>query len=166
LSLPGAGEPPPGDGVVYSSWGNVPEVLRASAQPFDQSWPAVPASVGAIRRAVVAYVREHDEGAPSLDDIALAVSEAVSNAVVHAFVGRDPGAIHVRIDEEHGTLRIVVRDDGRGMQPRTDSPGLGLGMPLIATLSRRFETHAKPGVGTKLCMWFDEHPPVGAPAIG
>ena len=49
---------------------------------------------------------------------------------------------------------MLVEDDGRGMVPRPDSPGLGLGLPLIATVSDRFETHTTPSGGTKLCMWF------------
>ncbi len=36
-------------------------------------------------------------------------------------------------------LLVVVRDEGRGIVPRTDSPGLGLGLPLIATLAEALE---------------------------
>jgi serine/threonine-protein kinase RsbW len=36
-------------------------------------------------------------------------------------------------------LTVVVHDEGRGMLPRPDSPGLGLGLPLIATLAESLE---------------------------
>jgi len=36
-------------------------------------------------------------------------------------------------------LSIAIRDEGRGMRPRADSPGLGLGLPLIATLAETLE---------------------------
>jgi anti-sigma regulatory factor (Ser/Thr protein kinase) len=137
-------------------------MLRASAEPFEQTWPAVPASVAAIRHAVVDYLQEAELGSAAFDDIRLAISEAVSNAILHGYVGGEPGSIRVRVDEDDDELRIVIEDDGRGMQPRADSPGLGLGMPLIAAVSRRVETHARPGNGTRISMWFEERGPVGA----
>ena len=137
-------------------------MLRDSADPFDRTWPAVAESVGEIRRAVVAYLRRADRGDLELADIQLAVSEAVSNAIVHGFSDREPGRVRVHITEDDGALRIEVDDDGRGMQPRTDSPGLGLGLPLIASVTERFETHAAPGRGTRLCLWFDERVAAGS----
>jgi anti-sigma regulatory factor (Ser/Thr protein kinase) len=58
----------------------------------------------------------------------------------------------VRHDDDG--LHIVIEDDGRGMLPRTDSPGVGLGLPLIATVSARFDTRSRPGAGTRLSMVF------------
>jgi anti-sigma regulatory factor (Ser/Thr protein kinase) len=44
------------------------------------------------------------------------------------------------------------------MMPRPDSPGLGLGLPLIATVSERFDTRTQPDGGTRLCVWFRKDP--------
>ena len=52
-------------------------------------------------------------------------------------------------------LVIHVTDHGAGMRPRPDSPGLGLGLPLISQMTHRFEVHEPPGGGTALCMRFD-----------
>jgi anti-sigma regulatory factor (Ser/Thr protein kinase) len=40
------------------------------------------------------------------------------------------------------------------MTPRPDSPGLGLGLPLLAALTERFEVQSRPGGGTRLCLFF------------
>jgi anti-sigma regulatory factor (Ser/Thr protein kinase) len=41
------------------------------------------------------------------------------------------------------------------MQPRPDSPGLGLGLPLISSLTRRFDVEQRPEGGARLTLWFD-----------
>jgi anti-sigma regulatory factor (Ser/Thr protein kinase) len=73
-----------------------------------------------------------------LSDIKLAVTEACTNVVIHAYPdGEGPMEISADIGTEH--LSVVVRDEGRGVMPRADSPGLGLGLPLIATLADSLE---------------------------
>ncbi len=49
---------------------------------------------------------------------------------------------------------VIVRDRGRGFAPRVDSPGLGLGLPVIAALTRRLELQETPGGGTEVVMAF------------
>jgi serine/threonine-protein kinase RsbW/stage II sporulation protein AB (anti-sigma F factor) len=56
-----------------------------------------------------------------------------------------------------GRLAIAVRDDGRGMLPRPDSPGLGLGLPLIATLSETLELGRSADDRTEVRMTFPIH---------
>lgn len=73
-----------------------------------------------------------------LSDIKLAVTEACTNVVIHAYDGAT-GPLEVDAILAGRRLTIVVRDRGRGMIPRPDSPGLGLGLPLIATLSESLE---------------------------
>ena len=129
------------------------------------SWelPAEPATVGSIRAGVRDFARAHGLGAPHVADLALAVTEAVTNCVVHAFVGREPGTVRTAIQAGAGELVVTVVDDGRGMQPRADSPGLGLGLPTIASLTTSMDMHAPPGGGTALTMTFSA-PTVHGPA--
>jgi anti-sigma regulatory factor (Ser/Thr protein kinase) len=94
-----------------------------------------------------------------LDDIRLAVSEACANVVVHAYPDGE-GLLVVRVFVADDTVEVSVRDQGRGMAPRTDSPGLGVGLPLIASLSRTLELSAPPGRGTEVRMAFDVVPRV------
>ena len=83
----------------------------------------------------------------------LAVSEAVTNAVVHAYRGGPPGAVRVRARWTAEGLEIVVEDDGVGIWARPDSPGLGIGLPTIATIAERFEIDG-PARGTRVTMVF------------
>jgi serine/threonine-protein kinase RsbW/stage II sporulation protein AB (anti-sigma F factor) len=115
---------------------------------------AQPDQVRVIRAEVMAFAVAH--GARDPGAVALAVSEAVTNAVVHAYVDApEPGEIEViaeRVGED--CLEILVCDEGRGMLPRHDSPGVGLGLPLVATLAESFEVQARAGGGTQVRMAF------------
>jgi anti-sigma regulatory factor (Ser/Thr protein kinase) len=90
-----------------------------------------PASVGSARNAVA---RLADTFGVSVDDVKIAVSEAVANAVIHAYRDGDPGAIRVVARRERGRLLVTVADDGIGMTPNPGNPGLRLGIPLITKL--------------------------------
>jgi serine/threonine-protein kinase RsbW/stage II sporulation protein AB (anti-sigma F factor) len=57
-----------------------------------------------------------------------------------------------------GRLMISVRDEGRGMLPRPDSPGLGLGLPLIATLAETLELGRSDDDRTEIRMTFRLEP--------
>lgn len=109
-------------------------------------------AIGDARRSVQSCAVE--AGAANPDGLAVAVSEAITNAVVHAYVGLAPLDIDVRVELTVDAVVVVVADRGRGMQPRADSPGIGLGLPLIASLSQRFDVAARPGGGTSLTLWF------------
>ena len=120
---------------------------------FEASFPAEPLGVSAIRGEMTAMARACGLDDQGVGDVALAVSEAATNAVVHAYPDR-AGTIRVRADNDGGELRIVIADSGGGLVPRTDSPGLGLGLPIIASVARRMEVVAEGG-GTEIHMVFD-----------
>jgi len=71
--------------------------------------------------------------------VELAVSEAVANVVLHAYRDRDSatadGRVDVRVRADVAVVWVVIADDGVGMSPRDDSPGLGLGLSLIGNAS-------------------------------
>ena len=90
-------------------------------------------------------------------NVALCVSEAVTNAVVHAFRDREgrSGTIRVLAECTDGRmLHVSVEDDGVGFSPRPDSPGLGLGLGLISTLTSSMEISAT-DKGSRICMRFE-----------
>ena len=127
------------------------------------SFAATPDHVGEIRHAAVAFARAHGADERTQQNVALAVSEAASNVVVHAY--RDAGVqgdILVEMRTEAGDLWIVVADRGTGIAPRPDSPGLGLGMPLIANLTEHLEVVTPAGGGTEVRMRFGVRAPCGA----
>jgi len=77
--------------------------------------------------------------------LALAVTEACANVVLHAYLDAEaPGVLEVRAWTADAVLFVEVADDGRGMVPRIDSPGLGLGLPLIAQVADVVEIHTRP----------------------
>ena len=116
--------------------------------------PARSGEVAGIRRAVGVVGRRADLDADRLADVALAVAEACANAVVHAYVGRAIGVLRVTADATPEGLQVVVADEGRGMASRSDSPGLGLGLPLMASLTTALEVCPSPAGGTEIRMAF------------
>lgn len=120
--------------------------------PFEATYPGTPSGVGAIRREVAAIARGCGFDRLRVNDIKLAVSEAATNAVVHAYA-RSSGEIRVRAAVQGPEFVIVIADDGPGMVPRADSPGLGLGLPMITTVSDRVEVVSE-GRGCELHVAF------------
>ena len=121
---------------------------------LERTFPAIPDSVPDARRLATAWARELGAGPDKLADIALAVSEACTNAVLHAYAGEPPGRFRVRVERAEG-VRVLVTDWGHGMRPRHDSPGLGLGLPVIARLTTSLEVRTGEGEsGTTLVMAF------------
>jgi anti-sigma regulatory factor (Ser/Thr protein kinase) len=114
------------------------------------SLPATAGSVGRLRRSVADFARGHGASERSLESLNLAVSEALTNVVVHAY--RDaavPGPVLVVVAVRDRALVVTVADEGCGMTPRSDSPGLGLGLGLMARLADTFEITpraAQPGI--------------------
>jgi serine/threonine-protein kinase RsbW len=84
------------------------------------------------------------------------VTEACTNAVVHAYDEGESGSIEVLAEPMEGAVQVVVRDFGHGFRPRAvqadPAPSLRLGLPLIAALAKEFELRATPGGGTELMM--------------
>jgi anti-sigma regulatory factor (Ser/Thr protein kinase) len=123
--------------------------------------PARPEGVGVVRQALAGMADALDFDAAVLADMKMAVTEACTNVVVHAYPdGEGPMGLRASIDERR--LALVVVDRGRGIVPRPDSPGLGLGLPLIATLAESLELGTGNTEETEVRMTFD----LGAPVSG
>ena len=89
----------------------------------------------------------------------LAVSEACSNVVQHAYVGRDHGRFRLQVGVDDRILCVAVCDEGKGMRPRNDSPGMGLGLSLMAYVSDELKIRKEPGATwVELCWRLDEPP--------
>jgi serine/threonine-protein kinase RsbW len=121
---------------------------------WQKKWPARAEHVGAARTAARAAAQAAGAARDVRDAVGIAVSEAVSNVVLHGYRGPPPGEFVLRLEVVQEALRITVTDDGVGMQPRTDSPGAGLGLPLIANVTQSFSVSAVPDGGTEVCMTF------------
>ena len=89
-------------------------------------------SVTQARHALSDYARR--VGA-DVDAVGLVVSEAVGNAVVHGFPGRNAGSIEVRATAREGSLLVEITDDGVGLEAAPHEAGLGYGISLMGELS-------------------------------
>jgi serine/threonine-protein kinase RsbW len=117
--------------------------------------PALPDAVGVARQALTGVCEALGFDARATGDVRLAVSEACTNVVTHAY--RDAhatGELEVAVLVSGQELTVVVRDRGSGITPRVDSSGLGLGLPLIAALTHRAEIGDQDGGGTEVSMTF------------
>lgn len=107
-----------------------------------------------VRHTLGALDEVLDLDSQTLSDIKLAVTEACTNVVVHAYPsGEGPMEIRATLNGSD-ELVVVVRDQGNGIVPRADSPGLGLGLPLIATLSDSVELGRDDDDHTEVRMTF------------
>ena len=112
--------------------------------------PAKPESIATARHAVSAVAR--GVGVEPFD-VAVATSEAVTNAVKHGYRERDEGSIRIRA-LSNDDLIVEVVDAGAGMTPDLSRKGLGLGLPIIGAMTSEFRVEdAEPGV--RICMFFD-----------
>ena len=122
--------------------------------PLRLHLPATPEAISRVRDAVA--TRAEEAGISDLWAVRVCVSEAVTNVVLHAYRHRE-GALEVTTHAaEDRTLEVTISDDGRGFRPRQDSPGLGLGVPLISRLATDVEISDGPRGGTTLTMVFRE----------
>jgi serine/threonine-protein kinase RsbW len=99
--------------------------------------PALPANVALVRQALAGFTDELGVEPARAADMKIALTEACTNVVVHAY-GDDPGPLEVAMGVEHGRLVLGVRDRGNGLHPlpgRDEGAPLGFGLALIASLS-------------------------------
>ena len=115
---------------------------------------AVAGSVPPLRHATMQAARAHGADEHMVTRIALAVSEAATNAVLHAFPDA-PGSVRVSVRHAGDAIDVIVADDGIGLTPRADSPGLGLGLGLIAEVTDDLRIRTPPHGGTEIRMRFD-----------
>jgi serine/threonine-protein kinase RsbW len=115
---------------------------------------AVPTSVPQVRRAVVAFAADHGADEAVAARVALAVTEAVTNVVLHAYApGDETGLVHVVADVADDAIEVVVADDGEGFRPG-GSPGLGAGLGIVAESGDDFAIAQRPHGGVEVWMRF------------
>ncbi len=112
------------------------------------------------RGQIVQFAVRMGADADQVDAIRLAVSEALTNVVVHAYRNRaEPrgsaaGQMHVTASLAAGELWVLIGDDGEGLSARVKSPGLGVGLALIAQSSDGLTIMNRATGGTEIRMCF------------
>ena len=120
---------------------------------FNRSYPATAESVPRVRSELTRFAIQAGARGERLAALRLAVSEAVTNGVLHAYDGT-PGTIRVSASCVGAELWLLVSDDGSGLRPRGPHSGLGLGLAMIAQLADEFQIMSRSHGGTELRMQF------------
>ena len=126
--------------------------------------PALSANEGMARAAVAAFCAQLDPSAVELADVKCAVSEAVTNCIVHAYRNSE-GLIYITVSLLEGRVaKIEIRDRGCGIadvkearQPlfTTDaaSERSGMGFTVMESFTDKISVASRVGAGTKVVMY-------------
>ena len=132
----------------------MPTALSAVVPYTSFELEALARGVAEVRRRVVGFAAEVGADRELQARVALAVSEAAANVVMHAYRDRGSRPVRVAADFEDGDLEVVVADVGAGLRPGR-SPGLGVGLGVIADTCDQFVIREGPeGLGVELWMRF------------
>lgn len=128
--------------------------------------PALSVNESMARAAVAAFVSQLDPGVTEIADIKCAVSEAVTNAIVHGYRDTpETGSIAITVSILSGrAVRIEIKDKGCGIpdvgqarQPlyTTDAAGerSGMGFTVMESFTDALKVTSKVGKGTTVTMW-------------
>jgi len=125
-------------------------------------FPSKSINEGYARSAIAAFAAQLDPTLEELGDIRTAVSEAVTNAIVHAYPD-EIGTIWMKariLDEDK--IEIMIRDKGRGidnlkqaMEPLFTTGGeerSGMGFTIMESFTDKLKVRSAPGKGTTVTM--------------
>jgi anti-sigma regulatory factor (Ser/Thr protein kinase) len=133
--------------------------MTSRSSGFELELAAETDNVPLVRHALRGLLEASGVPEERISDITLAVTEACANAVLHAYPD-SRGQFEAGAElSPRGELVVTVRDYGSGMAPRVDSPGLGVGLPVMAAIADGLEIDTPEGSGTIVRMTFDVGPP-------
>lgn len=121
-------------------------------------FPSRAENIGVVRLAVASFASRLPFTVSDIQhDLRVAVSETVTNAVVHAYP-RQAGRVVVETWVEAGRLIVTVQDWGRGFdpaavaEPNPDEEHMGIGLQIVRACMDRVEIESAPGRGTLVRM--------------
>ena len=107
--------------------------------------PATPENVTVARQALSGLADARGWDDPFTADVKIALSEACSNVVVHAYPDGGAGPLIVRAWADEDELVIAILDEGAGVTPTIGArPGLGLGLPLLPAVAATWVAGDRP----------------------
>ncbi|MBE6807830.1 MAG: anti-sigma F factor [Ruminococcaceae bacterium] len=127
------------------------------------TFPSRSANEGFARAAVAAFLSQLDPTVDELADLRTAVSEAVTNVIVHAYPERIGTVTLTMKLYENGQVQIQIRDRGIGIpnveeavRPLYTTGGedrSGLGFTVMEAFADRLRVHSQPGKGTTVTLY-------------
>lgn len=118
-------------------------------------------NIGFARMAVATFGAQLDFTLAEIEEIKVAISEAVSNCIIHGYQNQPEGEIYLAMFIEDNSLILLVEDFGVGivnveeaMQPSftTSDERMGLGMVFMNSFMNEMTIDSTPGQGTKVRM--------------
>ena len=118
---------------------------------------------GFARAAAAAFAAQMNPGIEELSDIRTAVSEAVTNAIIHGYDQSRDRIVTMQMEIEDDDLAIIIRDDGCGIDDialarkpfYTSKPELersGMGFSVMEAFMDSVDVESKVGQGTVVIM--------------
>jgi anti-sigma regulatory factor (Ser/Thr protein kinase) len=132
---------------------------RESETDVKLTLPARPENVSVIRHVLGAFAESLRLPDDLVEDLRLAVTEACTNVVRHAYPPDVAGPVEISIRPMDESVSVVVADYGRGIGTSSDTTGPGLGLPLIAAIADEVELQPVPGGGSRVAMSFSRPRP-------
>lgn len=123
-------------------------------------FPNISSNVSVARIAVATFASFQEFSIPDIEEIKVAVSEAVSNAILHAYPDSS-GFIEIFVTNNDDGIEITVEDKGRGIDDiaKAKEPGfttipdhMGLGFTFMESFMDELCVESKPGHGTRVRM--------------
>jgi anti-sigma regulatory factor (Ser/Thr protein kinase) len=119
--------------------------------------PAQPENVALVRQVLDAVGGALGLARQLVEDARLAVTEACTNVVRHAYRELPGGGpLEVVIRPSRDAVSVVVSDFGSGIGPAHAGSGPGLGLPLITALADEVDIQHAPGAGSRVVMAFTD----------
>lgn len=126
------------------------------------SFDAKSMNEGLARMVVMAFMADMNPTIDDLQDVKTAVSEAVTNAVIHGY-GDENAQVEMACLRDGGLLTVAVVDHGIGIenveearQPffttKPDMERSGMGFAFMEAFMDSLEVYSKPGEGTRITM--------------
>ena len=138
-------------------------MIKAENQ-FELTFPALSENEGFARQCVTGFLARLDPTVPELADLRTAVSEAVTNCIIHGYKGREGGLVYISVRCFSGRRVVIrVKDKGCGMadpercrQPlyTTDPSGErgGMGFAIMESFTDTMKVKTAPGKGTTVTL--------------
>jgi serine/threonine-protein kinase RsbW len=140
-------------------------MAKPNEEPVELIIPTHPRYLSAARLLVGGLGAQAGLSLDEVDDMKVAVSEAVTNVMDHAYGGELKGTVLVRYRPAAGELTVEVEDHGMGFEPGRlpagappqPGPEGGLGLYLVRELADNVKVESAPGSGTKVTITKRRH---------
>jgi anti-sigma regulatory factor (Ser/Thr protein kinase) len=106
-----------------------------------------------VRRTLRAFLGRHGVDEQLMAGVLLVATEAVSNAVLHAY-DAEGGLVEYAADIDEGDVQVVIADTGLGIRTDHVSTGAGLGLKIIASQCDDFQLQERPRGGLEVWLRF------------